>query len=223
MNPLISTAIVALIIIGSVGLVLSIGQPVIDKSLDVRRFKSADDLLSSLDKQIEIVSLYPNSTKIASFYSETDGFETIPEEDAIQFSILTSVRPMQPFSRFLKQNKIYISGNDVSCSDNGSLVMYNTYLKAVFKKINGTIDSKDLIDYLTEKLTNTEISISNSSIVINNDTESSHGTGYTEILKTGTNLPVCTVHAFINSTYDYDVYFRLYSYSDFLVVDVSLR
>jgi len=74
---------------------------------------------------------------------------------------------------------------------------------------------------IKEKSSETTVSIVNSSIVIDGNQSSSTGNGYSELLRSGTSLPECTVHFFINSTSsDYDIFYTLYSGADFFVVDI---
>lgn len=218
MNPLISTAILVLIVVVGIGITLMTGEPIVEDTLVIRKIKSADELLSLIDKTIKEVSRLTGSVKMFEFYSEVSGFETVPEEDAIQFEIETGSRIFEPFSRSLKNNKIYISGNDVKCSStNESIILENTYLIVTFKSINGSLNTSEIIQSLKEKSTSSTIYPTLTFIIDNN---SSTGTGYTELLKSGENLPVCTVHAHVEATTTYDIYFKLYSYADFLVIDV---
>ena len=92
----------------------------------------------------------------------------------------------------------------------------------MFKKYaqDTAIVTDRLLLQLTEKTNNITTYVGNSSIVINEDPATSVGVGYSEISRSGTNLPLCQVHAFVNMTTDYDVYYKLYAGADFLVIEV---
>jgi hypothetical protein len=104
-------------------------------------------------------------------------------------------------------------------------VMENSYLRAEFQKVNksSNIDTGKNILRLTEKQTGRSIDIVNSSIVIDGNIATSGGVGYSEILESGRNLPVCVVHVFVDSSVDYDVFYKLYSGADFLTTEIRIR
>jgi hypothetical protein len=153
----------------------------------------------------------------------------IPEEDAVQIKLDIGV--MDYFSRVVKGNLVYIAGNDVTCREEdvnadgvADLVMENSFLRVAFKKTTRTspmagINTSASIMQLTEKTGGATINMINSSIIIDNNQATSSGTGYSEILKTGSDLPVCTVHFFVNSTVSYDVFYRLYAGADFITAE----
>jgi hypothetical protein len=56
--------------------------------------------------------------------------------------------------------------------------------------------------------------------VIDDNLLTTSGNGYSEISSSGQALPSCQVHFFMNSTVDYDIYYKLYAGADFFVVEV---
>ena len=121
---------------------------------------------------------------------------------------------------------MYISGNDVDCYENGNITMENSYLKAVFQRVDqssplSSINTANNILALEEKTYNTYIYPENTSILIDDDPSTAYGTGYSELSGSGKGLPVCQVHFYVNSSAtSYDVYYILYAGADFLVIDV---
>ncbi|MBI5072833.1 hypothetical protein HZA99_03370, partial [Candidatus Woesearchaeota archaeon] len=91
------------------------------------------------------------------------------------------------------------------------------------QKVDGNYDTAGNIVLMREKILNTTIRPSDSSIIIDNDMTTSKGTGYSE-MNTGKNVARCRVHFFMNSTsinsVSYDIYYTLYSGADFLSVEV---
>jgi len=223
MDPLVSSITLLLIVITAIGLILGIGLPAIDASKDSMNFREAEQTLRLIDNYIrEIVSEGNQSSREIILDLSSRNFEVLPDEDSIQFSLLSSANLLDYFTRKEVGDMIYIAGNDVNCSViNDNLIIENTYLKVVFQYIPSlsNIDTKNNILYLEEKILGNRIYLSDSSVEI--DENSSSGTGFTEILAAGTNLPECTVHVFVNSTLSYDVYYTLYSGADFLVIDVK--
>jgi len=212
----------------SIGIALSIGRPIIDGTVKTADIKNAQDDLQTIDDYIRnVVREGKDAVRIFKFSSPKD-FKSVPGEDAIQFSSLSSIQIVEYFTRSISGNIVFISGNDVNCvqkdgngDDVDDLVAENSRITAVFKKVSsGTLKTDLLITRLVDKTNNVTVFIGNSSVVINEDYSTATGTGYTEISNAGTNLPVCQIHAFVNSTLDYDIYYKLYAGADFIVMEV---
>jgi hypothetical protein len=151
-------------------------------------------------------------------------FEVVPAEDSVQFK-MNNLNLVEYLSRKFAGNLVQIGGSDVSCSDAGNLTLENSYLKVDLQKVPKTtplsvLSTNTSILAIKEKNFNNIVTIVNSSIVINGNTSTSNGTGYSEILRKGRDLPVCAVHFFVNSTVTYDVYYSIYAGADFIVMDI---
>ena len=128
-------------------------------------------------------------------------------------------------SRKVAGNIVQIAGSDVSCSDAANLTLENSFLRVDLKNVAqaapaASINTNDTMLAVKEKSGGTTVAFVNSTIVIDGDPATSSGTGYSEILKKGRDLPSCTAHVFVNSTVNYDIYYTLYAGADFLVMDV---
>lgn len=200
-------------------------------------FRVVESIMKEIDNAVTGVEREGfGSLRIVSF-SEAKKFEVIPQEDAIQFSGTTSAgSTVEYFSRIVKGNTVFIGGGDVTCSEKDGnsdgttdLVLENSFLKAVFQRVPrqtqmSNIDTTYNIVQLTEKNTPTSITFENSSVVIDDNVSTYRGTGYSEIEKADTNLPVCTAHFYVNATTQaYDVFYRLYAGADFLAAEVRIR
>jgi len=228
---LLAFAILLGIVITAVAIVLNVSNPTIELATTDIDVKISEDILHKIDNAInDIVREGTNSTRIVTFMP-TKPIETIPEEDAVQFK--ASLGIIDYFSRIFKDNLVYIAGNDVNCREEdmnmdgvADLVLENTFIKAGFQKINKTsplssINTTSNIVQIMEKTGSTLISPVNSSIIIDDNQTTARGVGYSELLKPGKDLPVCTAHFFVNSTsVSYDVFYRLYAGADFLAVEV---
>ncbi len=227
MNTMLSVAILLLIVLVAAGLVLTIGNPIIDMTLRTADIKDAEDDMHVIDNYIRTVAREGKDAVRVFKFSSPKSFESMPGEDAIQFSA-ESIQLFDYLTRSFSGNFVYVSGANVQCQEkdgNGDgvtdLVAENDKIKAVFKKVSsGAIYTDSILQQIIEKTNNVNISVGNSSVVINEDASTSSGEGYTEISQSGVNLPLCQVHAFINTTLDYDVYYKLYSGADFLAVEV---
>ena len=222
---LISLVFLIAIFIVAVALVLSVGMPVVDLSINSVKFDEGIRTMRLIDNYIKEVNNEGKGAERILKTSSPGEFVVNPDDDSIRFGLESSAELMEYFSRKLEGDLLYISGSDVDCYDDGNLTLENSFIKASFQKVSESdpladIDTKDNIQLIEEKTYNTVIYPVNSSITIDDDPASSSGNGYSEILKSGYNLPQCRVHFFVNSTVSYDIFYTLYSGADFLVIDV---
>ena len=222
---LLSLVFLIAIFIAAVALVLSVGMPVVDLSINSVKFDEGIRTMRLIDNYIKEVNNEGKGAERILKTSSPGEFIVNPDDDSIQFGLESSVELMEYFSRKLEGDLLYISGSDVDCYDDGNLTLENSFIKASFQKVSESdpladIDTNDNIQLIEEKTYNTIIYPVNSSITIDDDPASSSGKGYSKILKSGYNLPQCRIHFFVNSTVSYDIFYTLYSGADFLVIDV---
>lgn len=229
MNTIVSVIVLLVIAVIAISLVLTIGRPIIDSTVKTTDIKGAEDDLRFIDDYIRTVAREGNNSVRIFKFSSPKAFQSIPGENAIQFSTDSRVALVDYLTRSFSGNYVYISGANVNCqSKDGDgdgvvdLVAENDKIKTVFKKIstNSSIDTAQIIMQITDKSNNVTTFVGNSSIIIDENPATSNGTGYTEISHSGVNLPLCQVHAFVNSTFAYDAYYKLYAGADFLIVEV---
>ena len=215
-------ALMFLLYLASIALVLSTGMPVLDTAIKSAEFNDAVETMKIIDNYLKEVSSEGEGSERVLKITSPGEFVANPEDDSIQFAIETP-EIIDYFSRKKEGNLLYIAGSDVNCYDNGNLTMENSFIKIAFQKVPintplSSIDTSNNIQMIEEKTHNTVIYPANSSTMIDNS--STTGTGYSEILKSGYNLPQCMVHFFVNSTVSYDIFYTLYAGADFIVVDV---
>ncbi len=221
------------LVIFTISVVLIESKPIIESATTSVDIKNAENIMRMLDDAVrEVTSEGANSSRILTF-SAPKRFESISGESSIEFETsVDSKSGADYFSRQVRNNLVYISGNDVYCSEKDAnsdgvkdLVVENSFLSAAFKKVAkatplSALDTSSNIIQLVEKTGNTTVTFVNTSIAIDNDANTSVGTGFSEILKIGSSLPSCTVHFYVNSTVRYDVYYKLYAGADFIVAEV---
>lgn len=232
MDNLIGIVILIAISMMATVIVLSSAIPTVSSTTKSSEIKSAESAMLFIKNAVEdVIKEGAGSSRIISLVTP-GGFETIPEENSIVYSAQVDFEVMQYLSRKYVNSILYISGNNVNCFEadenaDGStdLVIENNLLRAAFAKTARAtplqaINTKNAIISMKEKSGNTTISFVNTSVYVNNFS-SSVGTGYSEILKLGRNMPFCQVHFLINSTVVYDLYYKLYSGADFIVAEVK--
>lgn len=224
LSPVFSAVFLVLIFVIAASVVINIGMPAIDEALKAARFNDAFNTMKFIDNAIREVAMEGKGAKRLIKFPSPGDFEIIRNEDAVQFE-MQGPHIIEYLSRRFIGNIAQIAGNDVRCSDAANLTMENSFLRADFKKVPETtplsaIYTNETILAIREKASGTTVTAANSSIVINGDASTSSGTGFSEILRAGSDLPLCTVHVFVNSTVDYDIYYILFAGADFIVTDI---
>jgi len=224
-NVLFAAVFVMMISIAGIAIVLNMGMPAVEKTKTYVEVTEAVSILNLLENVLNEVASGGIGTKRILDFSSSGEFTVLAEEDAIEFQVDSLAQIFDYFSRKIRDNVMYIAGNDVSCDDTGSLTIENSFIKVVFNKTSeqspmSSIDTTRNILMLQEKTNNNTIYPVNTSVVIDGDPSTSRGNGYSELLRKGNNLPECTAHFFINSTKQYDVYYTLYAGADFLSVEI---
>ncbi|MBI2971402.1 MAG: hypothetical protein HYY37_03235 [Candidatus Aenigmarchaeota archaeon] len=226
MNPLVTMTLVVLMSIGAIALVITVVKPVADRTVSNSVIRDATSAMEMLDNAIrEVASEGAGSKRVVKFTAPRE-FEVTGQEDSLQFKLESGAEVIEYLSRRLAGDIVQIAGNDVRCDDAGSnLTQENSFVSIAYKKVPkastlASITTENMTLMIKEKTNGTAVYPANSSIIINGDTSSKNGTGYSEVLWKGTNLPLCIVHFYINSTYEYDVYYTLYAGADFVVADV---
>ncbi len=226
MNVYLSMVLLFLIVVIAIGMVLGIGTPLISAATDAAVVREVENSMKFIDHAIKEVAQEGEGSVRYLEITVPGEIEIIPEEDALQYKIITSAGLFEHFTRRSSGNLFYISGADVDCGDTDNITLVNTYVNVTLNKIPfeeplSSINTADNIISVKDMITGMEVEISNSSIVINNNETSSYGNGYSELSRKGSQLPYCRAHFYVNSTYaTYDVYYTLYSGADFVVVDV---
>lgn len=223
MNPLLSSAILVMITVTGIILVLGLGKPIIDSATDLAQIQESETLLRRINNYIiETASEGNGSSRFLSFYSPA-AFEVYPQDDSIVAEFKT------PYVLSRKYPIMYLSGSDANCTSGGNLTIENSKLKAVFQYVQSqqpfsSINTANNIVYLEEKSSNSRVYTTNSSVRIDGLPTSSYGNGYSEVMRTGNNLPFCRVHFYINSIsgIKYDIFYTLYSGSDFIEAAVNV-
>lgn len=218
--------ILTAVIITAIGVVVSVSNPLIEASKETNVMRDSEYLIRLMDNSIrEVVKEGVNARRTVNIQSSGE-IETLPEEDSIQISFTSKAGLADYLTRFMKGNVLLVAGNDVSCSNITNITMENTFINVTLKKTERTsplqaINTTENIISIHEKTRNTMASFVNSSIIINGNHSTARGTGYSELLRAGRGLPLCTAHFFVNnSAIEYDVYYTLYAGADFLTVDV---
>ncbi len=228
-SNILTLAIIFLMSITAIYFVLNSGNTVIDSAKSYSDFNDAKNSFNYIDNVLKVVSSegYGSKRELNTYF--TSPVDVLNKSRFIQTKIPVFSDSIEYGSRVLKGNIAYIYGSDANCyeadvNNDGSIdyVMENSFIKFGLQKINGPIDTKNNIVFIKNNVNNDFILPKNTSIVIDDNVSSSVGSGYSEmdLIK---NAPLCVTHFYIdsNSGVKYDIYYKLYSFADFAVIEVK--
>lgn len=227
-STLLSVVLIFLISIIAIYIVLTTGNAVVDNTVSYSNLNENKNIFDGINRALKAVSSEGYAVRELS-YNFPAPIEILNKSRIIMSKTGVFAGVFEYGSRTFNDNIAYIGGSDANCEEkdlnnDGSLdyVMENTYLLAGLKKVNGAIDTKDNLFLITEKTNNNTVTISNSSVLIDDNYSTSLGTGYSE-MDLGTNKPLCIAHFYVNSNagISYDIYYKLYAFADFIVIEVK--
>ncbi len=236
LSPFISLILVVMISIAGIVLVLRIGRPLLEKTEDFSMFSEAKDMMNQINSAIKEVSYEGNgsSRKLGAKISGGE-YRVSSSENSIIYE-LESKYELFPSGMWKKDGDLVIyTGADVKAYEadvigdgQTELVLENSrILFAINKTANETspesLNTKYLIKKLWVKDSDTNITPTDSSIQILNISGSSSGTGYTELLDTGSHLNRGRIKLSLTTDAEnYQIIYTLTPKSDFVKVSVGV-
>ena len=226
-SPLLSGVMYLAIVTVSLGVVMQIGMPAIEKMEDNSAIEQAKNTLIAIDKVImEIAEQGKGSTRVLPIQIKKGKLYIDNESDRIYYVIETESEIISPRTKTQIGN-LYISSNaNVDVTDNTThFIMENEHEKIVFEKLGNitsfvSINASQLMKSMYLKDTGTYLD-ANLTIRVDDDPNKESGNGYTIAEKTGTGLMRGRIIAHINqSESDYDIYFTLEGGEDFMQIEV---
>lgn len=235
-NQLISTVIIFLITITAIGIALLVGNPVIDRSKESAKVNEAVENMKILDNLIkEVASEGKGSFRTVQLrvsggeYKINQKTNTIEFTDTIKSGLLTS-------GTFVKDGNVFIAAGtnaktstyDLDLDGTTDTVLENEIMRVAILN-NATagngINTSRAVKFFNLKGNGANITTNDSSVIIENLTTSYYGTGFTELVKTGDNLPQAQAIIHVNtsapSNLTYDIIYTLRSSADFLTVKIQ--
>lgn len=231
----ISAVIYVLVISSTLLIVLKFGVPIIDEMKDRNVFEKSKTMMSALDEQIlQVANEGEGSQRVVSL-DIIEG-NLYVENNEIVWEFETNNEVFNTRSSNTQGNLQIVSNSNVKTTElgnsyilstivdysNGFPITFNATIKKFGDISNWTsVNTSELIENLTYDNVS---STGTFNIFLNDDSLTGIGNGYTYMLPSGnnSNLGDATVVAHINSSsFEYDVYITLNSYSDFLVIETK--
>ncbi|PIN71001.1 hypothetical protein COY28_03425 [Candidatus Woesearchaeota archaeon CG_4_10_14_0_2_um_filter_57_5] len=213
----VSYVLFTLLAVSVLVIILRAGTPIADKLKDKVVFSKAEESIIGLDSSVSDVATESlGSQRVVPL--DVPAGKVVIADDAITYQLESKAALVSPGSTIDRGSMTIAADALVRASKNGSsLILHNDVLLANITLIGNSsawqdINASQLISYLqygNDRLENISIGLGLAG--------SEAGTGYTELLQSGTALGAATVLARINaSTVDYELTFRLKGSGDFL-------
>lgn len=215
----ISAVLYMLIAVAVVLIVLKAGVPQVNKMRDQLLFSKARQTMLLLNDEIRNVANEGfGSQRIVPI--EIDSGVLKVEDNKLIWQMQTKSKIMEPRTKITLGNLIITANADVNVYEYSNHYLFeNSRIKVNFTKFNserlpGPIDTRDLVKYIEFEGNKLEGTFA---FLINNEQETSIGTGYTYLLDKGEDLGFATLVAHVNSTkFEYDLEITLESQADFI-------
>lgn len=222
----VSAVIYVLVGIIVLTVVIEAGIPFIKSLQERSNVNRARNTLSGIDQQIQDTAKEGQGSQRVIPLDVSEGTVKV-EDNKLRWKIETSSKVLEPRTRIELGNLVIASDVDVSAADqSGFHIVQNSRILANFtmfgSKTNFSgINTSSLLNYIEFKDTGSKTT-GTFTFFINQNASSISGTGYTELLQTGTGLASATLKAHVNSTiYEYDLLLSLDSKADFLRAQIE--
>ena len=227
--------VTVLIILASAIFVISQTNVFIGKGKKITAINEAKQTLTSLDSVFkELVFEAPGAKRSFTMTIKEGELVISGKKDEIQYKINPDYPVMEPGTRAVEGPLMISSGpcvsayeSDIDNDGNIDLVLENDIVIFAVKKIGSpsapaAINTSELVTYIENKDLAVNITPTDSTIMINDQTSTSYGTGYSELVETGTCIDEAAIKVFVNSTkLHYEVLFTLGRAMDF--VDMRVK
>ena len=233
-SPLIATVLVIMISVIVIGLVIHIGLPAIDRAKESATLNEALQNMRVLDNLIrEVMSEGGGSLRSMDLKVSGGTYKVNEQANSIDFEFDMKSDLVRPGTFVQEGNLMVMRGvntrayeADLDGDGATELVLENEVMRVALQKVGSpsswqSINTKENIKLLNFKETGANVSIADSSIIIDDHAATAAGTGYSKLLETGDHLPKAEALFHISTAnIEYDVLYTLQSGADFIIVKV---
>jgi hypothetical protein len=234
-SPLISMAIIILLSAVTITLVFTVLVPTINRAKESAIINEAIQNMRTIDNMIrEVASEGIGSFRSMQLKNSGGEYRVNQKANSMEYVYYIKYGVVSPGTFRQEGNLMLMSGANAKASEydldgdgSNELVLENEILRVGLLK-NGTasnpamINTSKIIKILNLKETNANVTPTDSSIVLDEFADSSYGTGYSELIRTGDFLPKAEAVFHINATnVYYDVVYTLQSGADFLIIKIQ--
>lgn len=234
-SAIISTIIIVLITFTTITLVVMVATPTLDKAKESALINEAMQNMKVLDNTIRQVASEGSGSLRSVQIKVTDGTYRVQNKtNTIEFSYNMKSGIIEPGTFFQDGNLFLTSGVTAKASEydldndgSNELVLENEIMRVGIKKVGSrssptSIDTSTIVEMVNLKDNGVNVTFSDSSIFLDDFTDSKSGTGFSELVRAEDHLTKAEALVHVNSTYvAYDVIYTLASGADFLTVSIQ--
>jgi hypothetical protein len=234
---IISEVLFLAIVVSLVFLVYAMSAPVIQTMQVSAALEQAESFMLNLDSLIQEVASEREGGRRSFHLSMGAGTVSLGEDnDTIKWvlnsdSPVISPRSMQKLGNLIIGSNLNTMAYEGNHSGQEAYVLENEHLRVFVKKIGSAAshqqyNTSDLLLGVYNKDLSEWLGLDRLEISVDNSTDSTNGTGYTELVEEGNALPYGKVLAHINTSYSftssYNVTFTLESGADFITLEAEV-
>ena len=234
-STLISTAFIVLMTIMAMALTLTIGMPAINKAKEASVINEALQNMKVIDNTIrEVASEGSGSLRSPQIKVSGGEYRVNQKANSLDFTYTIKYGLFEPGTFVKDGNLLLMSGVNAKAStydldNDGSneLVLENEILRVGLLS-NGTsssqvsINTSGIIKLLNIKESGANVTLTDSSVTLDDFADSSSGTGYTELVIPGDHLSKAEAVVHMSTaTMTYDIVYTLQSGADFLIIKIQ--
>jgi hypothetical protein len=228
MNNLVSAVIAILIVMTTSIIVMNTASTVVEMDKPMQTFNEAKYTMSNIHSVIDELMSEATGARRSMNIKVNGEFIAAGDENRIKYKLYNSL--LKPGTRIEEDNMQIISGptmrayeKDINNDGTSDLVLENDFVLFAIKKIDGTLNTSDMITLIRNKDLSIDV-VPRSAVMIDDMHNTSYGTGYTELTQQGYDLSSSSIRIRMNSAggIAYEAVFTLEAGSDFVTMEVKL-
>lgn len=226
MDNLLSAALTAMIVVTASFIVLDAANFIMEKNKSSMLYGNAKHVMGIIDAEIKELFFEADGAR-RSINMEVEG-KFMMDNGRIKYKIYDFSKGSG--TRSEEDGMLIVSGpvmsayeKDINNDGETDLVLENDNVLFSIRKINGTIDTSNMITLIRNRETNTDI-VPRSTIRIDDMADSSHGSGYSELTYKGYDITDSSIRVHVESDagIDYTALFTLGAGNDFVSMEVLI-
>ena len=235
-DPFISYAIIILVAFTAIGIIIFIGVPAIERSREAANLNEAMLNMRLLDNAIrEVASEGLGALRSVLLRMSAGELKVNSDSNTISYTLDIKTGIISPGAIIEDGNLILTASGstakalekDFDGDGTTDFVLENEIIRVVVLKngsstSNVTINTSKLIKMVNYKDTNVNVTFDDTKIILDSESETSVGTGYTELQASGENLEraVAIAHVYSDEV-NYDVVISLPRRADFVELKIQ--
>lgn len=219
----------------AMALTLTVGMPAINKAKEASVINEALQNMRVIDNTIrEVASEGTGSLRTPQIKVSGGDYKVNQKGSSVDFTYTIKYGLFEPGSFTKEGNLLLMSGVNAKAStydlnnDGASELVLENEILRVGLLSSGTstnqvaINTSEIIKLLSIKESGTNVTVTDSSVTLDDFADTVNGTGYTELVNSGDHLSKAQAVVHMNTTnIVYDIVYTLQSGADFLIVKIQ--